>query len=123
MPEDKLKSIHDNIFSLFEKNWDILEDIIPALIQKNIRDHEFTNELFEFVQNVRPSKLCNRDKVNPHGAKIIEIYKEKGQLGDFIRMWRRHFIKNNDLPFLPKEWRIDHKIERNFGEKSIYSKS
>jgi len=49
MPEDKLKSIHDNIFSLFEKNWDILEDIIPALIQKNIRDHEFTNELFEFV--------------------------------------------------------------------------
>jgi len=49
MPEEKLKAIHDNIFNIFEKNWDILEDMIPAKIQKNIRNHEFTNELFEFV--------------------------------------------------------------------------
>lgn len=78
MPEDKLEVIHYTIFSLFESNWEILEDMIPAHIQKNIRDHEFTNELFEFVQNTRPSKLTNRDKINPHGEKIIEIYKEKG---------------------------------------------
>ena len=49
MPKEKLKAVHKNIFGLFENNWDILEDLIPAPIQKNIRDHEFTNELFDFV--------------------------------------------------------------------------
>jgi hypothetical protein len=30
MPEEKLKAIHDNIFNLFENNWDILEEMIPS---------------------------------------------------------------------------------------------
>ena len=49
MPEDKLKAIHFNIFSLFQNNWDILEDMIPEDVKKNIQDREFTNQLFDFV--------------------------------------------------------------------------
>ena len=67
-------------------------------------------------------KLTNRDKLNPHGAKIVEIFKNKNDLEDFIKMWRQHFIDNNDTKYLPKGWRIDHKFARNFGALSKFGK-
>lgn len=60
--------------------------------------------------------------MNPHGEKVVEIYKEKDQLQDFIRLWRAHFLDNNDTKFMPKGWRVDHKMERNFGEHSVFNK-
>jgi hypothetical protein len=37
-------------------------------------------------------------------------------------MWRTHFLENNDTKYLPKGWRVDHKMERNFGEHSVFNK-
>ena len=37
-------------------------------------------------------------------------------------MWRTHFIENNEVKYLPKGWRIDHKMERNFGAHSKFGK-
>lgn len=64
--------------------------------------------------------MTNKDKQNPHGLQIVEIYKEKGDLQGFIRMWRQHFLDNNELPHLPAGWRVDHKMERHFGEHSVF---
>ena len=45
---------------------------------------------------------------------------EKKRLDEFIKMWRSHFIENNDAKYLPDGWRIDHKLERNFGKDSVF---
>jgi hypothetical protein len=34
-------------------------------------------------------------------------------LQDFIEMWRKHFIENNEVKYLPKSWNIKNKIKTN----------
>ena len=36
-------------------------------------------------------------------------------------MWRQHFLDHNKVKHLPAGWRIDHKMERNFGARSVFS--
>jgi len=31
----------------------------------------------------------------------------------FVEMWRRHFVENNECPFLPKNWSVNNKLEHN----------
>lgn len=31
----------------------------------------------------------------------------------FVEMWRRHFVDNNDCPFLPENWSVKNKLEHN----------
>ena len=37
-------------------------------------------------------------------------------------MWRIHFLENNNAKYLPDGWRVDHKLERNFGKDSVFNK-
>lgn len=38
-------------------------------------------------------------------------------------MWRQYFLDTNDVKYLPKGWRVDHKMERNFGAHSVFNKN
>ena len=101
------------------ENQDLLE-APPEIFQQAV-DQSWSQELLDYAFNLQQCRLSNRDKLNPHGEKIVEIYKNNNELSDFIRMWRVHFLENNETKFLPKGWRVDHKMERHFGENSIFA--
>jgi len=72
----------------------------------------------EYCYKIKPFKLTNKDKQNPHGKILVEQLGED-RLPDFIKLWRNHFLKTMNPKFLPLGWSVDHKIERSFG---VYSK-
>ena len=67
-------------------------------------------------------------KTNPHGERVIEILKEKcvgddyTELENFIRIWRVDFLESMKPKFLPKGWNIEHKMQRTFGENSVFKR-
>ena len=46
--------------------------------------------------------------------------KDYSELEEFIRMWRRNFVENMKPRYLPRGWNVDHKMQRTFGEHSIF---
>lgn len=73
-------------------------------------------------------RLSNSQKTNPHGEKVVnEIKKlcnpddnDYNELENFIRMWRSEFLENMKPKYLPRGWNIEHKMQRTFGDKSVF---
>ena len=107
----------------------------PSLVPEgyNMRaDIAKTLDLFKYCNQAsfRPIRLSNCQKTNPHGEKVIaEIMKlskddaDFSRLEDFIRLWRSDFLEGMKPKFLPKGWNVEHKMQRSFGEKSVFNKS
>ena len=43
-----------------------------------------------------------------HGELLVKAVMERGELVDFQRKWRVHFIDSMKPKFLPKLWSVDH---------------
>ena len=95
IPEAKLQMLKQIITSTIADNRELMADCVPEEIMKQAVAGEYTQEMLNFASGMRQYKLSNRDKQNPHGQKIVQIYSDNGQLHDFIRMWRQHFLDNN----------------------------
>ncbi|CAD8099621.1 unnamed protein product [Paramecium sonneborni] len=57
---------------------------------------------------------------NSHGEAVVKKLDTEEKIEEFIMIFRKHFLSSMDPQFLPKEWAIDHRFKRNFGEKSVY---
>lgn len=110
--------------NLLVENWDILvPEVLPEHLSKDVMQLQFTEQVFQAVCNIQDVRLTNKDKQNPHGKQIIDIFEKENRLSEFIKMWRVHFLENNDVKYLPQGWRVDHKMERNFGPHSVFNKN
>jgi len=74
--------------------------------------NEIDNEVLRFCENIHTLRVSNQDRLNPHGKEVIEKVMAEDGVGDFIKMWRKHFIDEMQPKFLPAGWKIDHQIER-----------
>jgi len=71
------------------------------------------NELRSYFnwKNVTTKRLIQESEVNikyhvkTHGELVVDKISD---IDDFIKMWRRHFIENNDCNFLPKGWCVNN---------------
>lgn len=94
-----------------------MKDTIP---EKILKAKTYSKDILNYCHSISQTKLTNRDKLNPHGEKIVEIYTKANDIENFIRMWRQHFLDNNETKYLPQGWSVEHKMERQFGEHSIF---
>lgn len=92
-------------------------------------DLETTMALLKYCNqpSFRTVRLSNSQKINPHGEKVInEIKKltadvrDYTELENFIRLWRVHFLDSMKPKYLPRGWNVEHKMQRTFGENSIF---
>ena len=91
-------------------------------------DLDTSFELFKYCRQAswRPIRLSNSQKVNPHGEKVITELKNRcngtdyTELENFIRMWRKVFLEKMKPGYLPHGWSVEHKMQRTFGENSIF---
>ena len=88
-------------------------------------------KIFDLIKCCResgfqPLKLSNQQKTNPHGEKVVKAILKTCEgndytpLEDFIRMWRQHFVDALKPKYLPRGWNVEHKMQRSFGEHSIF---
>lgn len=96
---------------------------VPKVYIDQCQRKAYSQELLNYCSSLQQVKLTNRDKLNPHGEKVVSLFADEGKLDEFIKMWRQHFLANNDTKYLPKGWRVDHKLERNFGHSSVFAKN
>ena len=92
-------------------------------------DLETTMALLKYCDQpaFRPVRLSNSMRTNPHGVKVIAAIKAKctgddfTELESFIRLWRVDFLETMKPKHLPKGWNIEHKMQRSFGENSVFN--
>lgn len=54
------------------------------------------------------SKIKSETSTITHGEMVMSKISD---LNSFIKMWRQHFIENNDLKYLPKNWDITNGLK------------
>ncbi len=52
-------------------------------------------------------RILNTDFVS-HGELVVQSVLERGELIEFQRKWRIHFLECAKPRFLPKLWSVDH---------------
>jgi len=68
------------------------------------------------IKRLTKDKIIEMSKSTPtvvkrtHGEIVMSNVTD---IQSFVEMWRSHFVENNDCPYLPKNWSIKTKIERN----------
>ena len=99
-----------NIYALHDEE-DLEENLTRSDYSELIKD--FLKKFEEFL--IQSKKEMDEQKIT---FDVIELVGEASRmpiLQEFIKMWRNHFLEHNDAKHLPKGWRVDHKIERDFG--------
>jgi hypothetical protein len=56
-------------------------------------------------------RVDNRDYI-PHGKLVIRHVKKHEGLYEFQKRWRQHFLNTMKPQYLPTNWSVDHKHER-----------
>eukprot|EP01022_Parablepharisma_sp_SALTPOND_P019924 TRINITY_DN349_c0_g1_i1.p2 TRINITY_DN349_c0_g1~~TRINITY_DN349_c0_g1_i1.p2 ORF type:complete len:724 (-),score=92.43 TRINITY_DN349_c0_g1_i1:6739-8910(-) len=88
--------------------------LVKYNMMKPLEDPEQISE--KEIEEVTKIELLDDDE-GSHGKIIV---KSVGDLGEFIRMWRKRFLDNMQPKFLPKGWNVDHRIDRSFGKLSAF---
>jgi len=78
------------------------------------RKHQLKNEIkqhfgWKRLTEKRIKWLENRvvrKQIKTHGELLVEKLKD---FDEFIILWRKHFLRNNKLEFLPETWSVDYK--------------
>uniref|UniRef100_A0A7S1CI92 AP2/ERF domain-containing protein n=1 Tax=Bicosoecida sp. CB-2014 TaxID=1486930 RepID=A0A7S1CI92_9STRA len=55
-----------------------------------------------------------------HGRAVIIKVAAAGELEDFIKRWRRHFVATVRPAHMPPQWDVDHAVVRSFGVRSKF---
>lgn len=75
-----------------------LRDSIRKKIKKKFNIKRLTNGKIVEISNI---KIVKRS----HGEIVIS---KIDSITDFIKMWRNHFIENNDCKYIPSNWAVDY---------------
>jgi exonuclease 3'-5' domain-containing protein 2 len=70
---------------------------------KEFLGREYTQDDLIQISNLKTSVL-----EKTHGQIVVESV---DNLQEFIEMWRKHFIENNECSYLPADWNVNNKIE------------
>ena len=105
--------------------------IPPSLVLFDDSSLQTTMDLLKYCGQpaFRTIRLSNSMKTNPHGEKVIQTISVQceadgnyDKFEEFIRLWRVEFLENMKPKYLPRGWKVDHKMQRTFGEMSIFGK-
>ena len=58
------------------------------------------------------TKVENSNFAGLHGERVVKSVTEAGELEDFVRMWRTHFLEYMQPRFLPEMWCVDHNLQK-----------
>jgi hypothetical protein len=74
------------------------------IIKKEVSDYfggAYTEDDLRYLIDLK--SVC----IKTHGEMVVEKLKS---IQDFIEMWRKHFIENNECIYLPGKWKINNII-------------
>jgi len=60
------------------------------------------------ITRQRLKNICEQKVVKHHRLHGEIVVSKLTDIGEFIKMWRQHFLDNNKCGFLPKNWSVDY---------------
>ena len=100
---DNIKIIK-NAATLLDKS-DLIPEHRVKVLKEDIRNYlgrDFTKEDLEQIASVKKQVV-----VESHGEIVM---RQISDIPEFVLMWRKHFVENNKLDYLPENWRVENKI-------------
>jgi len=130
MPEQGIQDLKNTILKMIFDN-DVVfrtDKLLPEQLLDQVKEEcsrknnegEVSEQLIDHCKELQPFKLTNQQKLNPHGKEVMEKVAAEDGLADFIKLWRKNFLDGMKPKYLPRGWRIDHRIYRQFGEHSVF---
>ena len=75
-------------------------------VEREVREFiggDYTEDDLKEISNLKPTIL-----EKTHGQVVVEMIDD---VQEFIEMWRKHFVDNNECKFMPENWDIKNIIE------------
>jgi hypothetical protein len=74
----------------------------------NFLEEKFGENFFNYLEKLTNLDISENKKTHfQHVVEKIEDFQE------FIEMWRKHFIENNEVKYLPKSWNIKNELRKS----------
>lgn len=118
LPEEKFAQKRATIEECLKANKDILTEVIPAEYHETFFNTPETVDkatLISVLSAIEPVKLSMKERLSPHGWRVIRMVNQEKKLVDFIRMWRQHFIDTMHPKSLPFMWDNRPEVYASFG--------
>lgn len=79
------------MLELLDQNKDIIHDSFvkfnPNFFDKEV-ELRSTDELIDICNTLDYRKLTYKEKLSPHGCKMVKFILEENRIVDFIKLWR-----------------------------------
>ena len=106
LEESQMRKIISNCNLLLRLDKSDIPESRIAEVRQEIREfigHDFTDDDMREISCLKPMTL-----EKTHGQVVMENI---DNIQEFIEMWRKHFIDNNECKFMPDNWNINNVIE------------
>lgn len=60
-------------------------------------------------------KLTYKERLSPHGWRIVKMVMDEKKIVPFVKMWRQHFIDTMKPQAMPFMWENNPEIYKSFG--------
>ena len=107
-----------SLLECLKSSHDIISELIPIEHQQSfLNDPEsVSNATFtEVLAKIEKKKLSYRERLSPHGWRIVRMVMKEKKLVDFIKMWRQHFIDTMKPKMMPYMWENCPEVYKSFG--------
>jgi spore maturation protein CgeB len=91
IPLENQEKIKKTILTDMEANRKELTGIIPPEVLDAVDSGNLSQDAIRFLVTLKPIKMTNKDKLNPHGKQVMDKVIAAGESHNFIRKFRQHF--------------------------------
>ena len=67
------------------------------------------------LSKLERKKLTYKERLSPHGWRIVRMVMHGNKIVPFIKMWRQHFIDTMKPQMMPYMWENDSEVYTSFG--------
>ena len=109
MQDPKLWKVKAAAKALSDPDNEIPEDRhqeLSLIVQKHFSASDLTLEMISEAATMEVHKE-NANSVS-HAFVVVKRVCEEGKLLEFMKMWRRHFVRTMGPQYLPTSWSVDH---------------
>ena len=110
--DKKLRRVRSAAKALASRDKEIPKErqtVLKNIVREFLQGDEIDVEKLKALAKLGTSKE-NEFYVGSHGERIVKKLAENGNLKDFVKMWREHFLTTMKPKFLPDYWSVDHNL-------------
>ena len=118
LPEAKAAELRVLVIECLTSGKELIEDELPEEhrhVLMNAPESVSNATLAAVLSSLEKKKLSYRERLSPHGWRMVQMVMREGKIVDFVRLWRQHFLDTMKPKMMPYAWEQCPEVYAVFG--------